>query len=62
MDNEGRIRYAGSTVQQNHGETTCKGFLIWNINNKKEFNVKPITITKSQAIYNISLNGKRQGS
>ena len=27
MDKAGRIRYAGSTIQQNHGEGTCKGFL-----------------------------------
>ena len=29
LDTEGRVRYAGSTVQQNHGETNDKGFLTW---------------------------------
>jgi len=28
LDKKGKIRYPGSTVQQNHGETNDKGFLI----------------------------------
>lgn len=40
LDDEGRIRYAGSTVQQNFGETDDKGLLIWNIKNKKKFKVE----------------------
>ena len=31
LDTEGRVRYCGSTVQQNHGETNDKGFLTWEI-------------------------------
>jgi len=31
LDHEGRVRYCGSTIQQNHGETNDKGFLIWDI-------------------------------
>jgi len=37
LDHDGRIRYAGSTVQQNHGETNDKGFLIWDIEDKDTF-------------------------
>ena len=37
LDAEGRIRYSGSTVQQNHGETNDKGFLLWNILDKETF-------------------------
>jgi len=37
LDKEGKIRYPGSTVQQNHGETNDKGFLIWEIGGKDEF-------------------------
>lgn len=44
VDDEGRIRYAGSTIQQNFGETDDKGFLIWDIENKDSFNVRPVTI------------------
>ncbi len=31
LDREGKVRYPGSTVQQNHGETNDKGFLFWDI-------------------------------
>jgi DNA repair exonuclease SbcCD ATPase subunit/DNA repair exonuclease SbcCD nuclease subunit len=39
LDHDGRVRYCGSTIQQNHGETNDKGFLIWDIEDKKSFNV-----------------------
>ena len=44
VDDEGRIRYAGSTVQQNFGETDDKGFLIWDIKDKNNFEVQAVTI------------------
>jgi len=37
LDKKGKIRYPGSTVQQNHGETNDKGFLIWDIKSKDSF-------------------------
>ena len=37
IDTKGKIRYPGSTVQQNHAETNDKGFLIWDIVGKEEF-------------------------
>lgn len=37
LDKKGKIRYCGSTVQQNHGETNDKGFLLWDIKSKDEF-------------------------
>ena len=37
LDEEGRVRYCGSTVQQNHGESNDKGFLIWDIEDKDNF-------------------------
>ena len=40
VDTEGRVRYPGSTVQQNFGETDDKGFLIWNIASKESFTCK----------------------
>ncbi len=39
LDREGRVRYCGSTIQQNHGETNDKGFLIWDIEDKDNFEV-----------------------
>ena len=63
IDTEGRVRYCGSTVQQNHGESNDKGFLIWDIQSKDKFtckhhkllNPKPfvtIELTKSGKIPN----------
>ena len=40
LDKEGRIRYAGSTVQQNFGESQLKGYLMWNIHSKLKHNVE----------------------
>ncbi len=37
LDEAGRIRYPGSTVQQNHGETNDKGFLLWDILDKEKY-------------------------
>jgi len=39
LDHEGRVRYCGSTIQQNHGETDDKGFLIWDIEDGDSFEV-----------------------
>lgn len=39
LDHDGRVRYCGSTIQQNHGETNDKGFLIWDIEDKAKFDV-----------------------
>ena len=37
IDKKGKIRYPGSTVQQNHGESNDKGFLVWDISSKDDF-------------------------
>jgi|TARA_R110002020_G_scaffold37985_9_gene114580 DNA repair exonuclease SbcCD ATPase subunit/DNA repair exonuclease SbcCD nuclease subunit len=55
MDQKGRIRYAGSTIQQNHGEGACKGFLIWDIEDKNKFTVRPITITNPKPFISLPL-------
>ena len=55
MDEHGRIRYAGSTIQQNHGEGTCKGFLLWDIESKEDFTVKPITLTNPKPFISLPL-------
>jgi DNA repair exonuclease SbcCD ATPase subunit len=34
LDDEKRIAYCGSTIQQNYGEDADKGFLFWNIESK----------------------------
>jgi hypothetical protein len=61
LNKEGTIAYAGSTIQQNFGETQDKGMFIWDIKSKTEFtrekfdfvNPKPfvtINLTKSGRI------------
>lgn len=40
LDREGRIRYAGSTIQQDFGETMDKGYLLWDIQGKDDFDVE----------------------
>ncbi|QDP51372.1 MAG: putative exonuclease subunit 1 [Prokaryotic dsDNA virus sp.] len=55
LDNEGRIRYCGSTVQQNFGETNDKGFLIWDIKNKNDFKVKHVGIPNPKPFVTIRL-------
>jgi len=37
LDKAGKIRYPGSTIQQNFGETPDKGYLLWDIQSKDDF-------------------------
>ena len=39
LGQDSRIAYCGSTIQQNFGESPEKGYLLWDINNKDDFNV-----------------------
>jgi DNA repair exonuclease SbcCD ATPase subunit/DNA repair exonuclease SbcCD nuclease subunit len=58
LDSEGRCRYAGSTVQQNHGETNDKGFLLWKIENKDEFEVEHVVVPNPSPFFTIELTKK----
>jgi len=59
MDRAGKIRYAGSTIQQGFGETEGKGILIWDIQNRDNFTVNPITFNNPKPFITIELeNGK----
>ena len=55
LDPEGRVRYPGSTIQQNHGETNDKGFLIWDIEGKDSFTCKHIQIDNPKPFITIEL-------
>ena len=52
LDEEERIYYAGSTIQQNHGENNNKGFSIWNIKSKKRLDSGASHSKKSSTICN----------
>ena len=58
LDKNGRIRYPGSTIQQNHGETRDKGFLVWNIDNKQSFTCKHIEIHNPCPFVTVKLTSK----
>jgi len=58
LDEEGKVRYAGSTVQQNHGETNDKGFLIWDIEGKDSFTCEHIVLENPKPFVTIELTPK----
>jgi len=58
LDTEGRVRYCGSTVQQNHGETNDKGFLIWEIEDKDTFRVSHHVLLNPKPFVTIELTPK----
>lgn len=60
LDREGRVRYPGSTVQQNFGETDDKGFLIWNIESKDKFSCKHYAIPNPRPFFTIVLDDNGQ--
>ena len=39
LDRDGRIRYPGSLIQQNYGESTDKGYLVWDVRSADDFDV-----------------------
>ena len=58
LDREGKIRYCGSTIQQNHGETNDKGLLIWNIHDKDDFDVEHISFVNPKPFITVELTPK----
>jgi DNA repair exonuclease SbcCD ATPase subunit/DNA repair exonuclease SbcCD nuclease subunit len=58
LNESGTIRYCGSTIQQNHGETNDKGFLIWDIKSKTEFDVKHHLVKNIKPFMTIEMTSK----
>jgi len=58
LDLKGRIRYPGSTIQQNQGETNDKGLLIWDIHDKYKFTCKHISFINPKPFITINLSPK----
>ena len=58
LDPDETIWYAGSTVQQNFGETDDKGILIWEIKNKTEKKIIPVVFKNPRPFisWNIQLD------
>jgi DNA repair exonuclease SbcCD ATPase subunit/DNA repair exonuclease SbcCD nuclease subunit len=55
LDEDGRVRYAGSTIQQNFGESINKGYLLWNIKDKINFYCKSVLFTNPKPFVSIPL-------
>jgi DNA repair exonuclease SbcCD ATPase subunit/DNA repair exonuclease SbcCD nuclease subunit len=58
LDTKGRVRYVGSTIQQNFGESKTKGFLLWDIKSKDEFTCKPVLYTSPKPFISVYLTSK----
>ena len=58
LDGAGRIWYAGSTVQQNHGESNDKGILIWDIQSKDDWDVEPVVFKNPKPFITLELTPK----
>jgi DNA repair exonuclease SbcCD nuclease subunit len=58
LDFQGRVRYCGSTIQQNHGETNDKGFGIWEIQDKRKFTYRHIELINPKPFITIELTPK----
>jgi len=58
LNESGTIRYCGSTIQQNHGETNDKGFLIWDIHSKTEYEVEHHLVKNVKPFMTIELTSK----
>ena len=58
LDKAGKIRYSGSTVQQNHGESNDKGFLVWDITDKKDFSCEHVELKNPKPFITINLTPK----
>ena len=58
LDFDGRVRYCGSTVQQNHGETNDKGFGIWEIEDKETFSYRHVELINPKPFITIELTPK----
>ena len=58
LDKDGRIRYCGSTIQQNHGETNDKGFLLWEIQDKENFTCQHFELKNPRPFVTINLTSE----
>ena len=58
VDNDGRAKYPGSLVQQNHGESNDKGYLIWDIKDKNTWSTRHVSLVNPKPFITIELTRK----
>ena len=56
LDPDGRVWYAGSTVQQNFGESLKKGYLLWDIRDQETFSVEKRLFMSPRPFYTVEIN------
>ena len=56
LDPDKKVWYAGSTVQQNFGESRLKGYLLWNIHDKDKHSVDKRLFQSPRPFVTIRLN------
>ena len=52
-----RVAYCGSSIQQNYGEDPGKGFLVWDIKSKNDFDVNFVEILHDKPFVTIDWKG-----
>ena len=58
VDADGRAKYPGSLVQQNHGESNDKGYLMWDIQDKNTWSTRHVSLTNPKPFITIELTQK----
>ena len=56
LTHDKKIAYCGSTIQQNYGEDLEKGFLLWDIRGKDDFDVKFYSVEQPNPFATITWN------
>ncbi len=56
MDRKSRVWYAGSTVQQNFGESKLKGYLMWNIHSKDKHSINKRLFQSPRPFITVHIN------
>jgi len=56
MDKEEKVWYAGSTVQQNFGESRLKGYLMWNIHSKDKHSIDKRLFQSPRPFITVQIN------
>ena len=57
IDEDKRIAYPGSTIQQNYGESIKKGFLLWEIRSKNDFKSSFVSVKNPSPFITLDWQG-----
>jgi hypothetical protein len=62
LDGRRRIAYPGSLIQQNFGESTDRGFLMWDIASRDDFDVRFVRVRNDYAFLSFPWQGTPEAS